>query len=71
MPCSRRMLACRNGCLHRLFVEDYQLAVEAQQLRAEAASNGYATELSEYYRDTEPKLTFKQWLIQGTQWRSE
>jgi hypothetical protein len=36
--------------------------VEAQRLRAEAWSHGYATELAEFYRDVEPRLTFRAWL---------
>jgi hypothetical protein len=46
-------------------VDGYRLAREAQDLRAEAYSNGHATELAEFYRSVEPPLTFRVWLIEN------
>jgi hypothetical protein len=59
------MRGCRASCLHRRFVEDYRLAVEAQLGRVEAAAYGYAEEEAAYYRDVEPRLLFKDWLVHG------
>lgn len=47
---------------HADLVEGYTLAVEAQRARAEAYSHGYRTELEEFYRDVEARLTFRAWL---------
>lgn len=47
---------------HAELVEGYRLAAEDQDRRAEAWSHGYATELAEFYRDVEPRLTFRVWL---------
>lgn len=63
MPCSRRMKSCYAGCLHRRWVEDYLAAREAQMDRAEAWSNGYPTELAEFYRTQEKRITLKDWMI--------
>ena len=62
MPCSKRMLRCYSGCLHRRMVEDYYCAREAQLDRAEAAGSGYASETRDFYHSVESKLTFKAWL---------
>lgn len=52
---------------HAELVEGYLLAREAQELRAETYSSGYATELAEFYRDVEPRVTFKAWLLGTSQ----
>lgn len=51
---------------HAELVEGYRLAVEDQERRAEAYSHGYPTELGEFYRDVEPRLTFRDWLLGHT-----
>jgi hypothetical protein len=43
-------------------VEGYRAAVAAQEARAEAATLGYPTELAAYWREVEPRLTFRRWL---------
>lgn len=51
---------------HADLVESFRLAQEAQNLRAEAMTLGYATELRAYFdRDdgTERRVTFKHWLL--------
>lgn len=48
---------------HRDLVEGYRLARHAQEMRAEAYSIGYPTELREFYRTVERPLTFRDWLI--------
>jgi hypothetical protein len=57
------MLKCYPRCLHRDLVAEYAAAVEAQNLKAEAWSGGHATELEEFYRMVEARLTFKAWLL--------
>lgn len=44
-------------------VEGYRAAAEAQRLRAEAASLGYAAELADYWRTVEPRVTFRTYLM--------
>lgn len=51
---------------HADLVEGYRLAAEAQNLRAEAATHGYATELAAYFDPhdgTERRLTFRDYLM--------
>jgi len=52
---------------HAELVDGYQSARTAQEARAEAYSAGYATELAEFYRDVEPRVLFKDWLIGSSQ----
>ena len=59
------MRRCRASCLHRRLVEEYHLAVEAQLDRVEAAALGYAEEEAAYYRDVEPRILFRDWLVNG------
>jgi len=50
---------------HADLVESYRLAVEAQNLRAEAATHGYGTELAAYFdpiEGIEQRYTFRHWL---------
>lgn len=53
---------------HADLVDGFRLAQEAQQLRAEAATHGYETELAAYFGDdgtgdaVERRLTFREWL---------
>lgn len=47
---------------HAELVDGYRSAVRAQEQRAEAATAGYRTELSDYYATVEPRLTFRYWL---------
>lgn len=47
---------------HASLVESYRAARHAQDLRAEAWSAGYATELAEFYRTQERPVTFREWL---------
>lgn len=63
-PCRRGVGPRRHHCswAHANLVESYRTARHAQELRAEAWSAGYATELAEFYRTVEPPLTFKAWL---------
>lgn len=66
MTCRLRVAGPRRhrcSTWHRELVEGYRLAREVQLLRAEAATHGYATELAEYWRDVEPALTFREWLV--------
>lgn len=51
--------------MHAQMMDEYYAARAAQEARAEAWSLGYATELSEFYDTVEPRLTFKQWLVQN------
>lgn len=51
------------GCQHCSLMSDYYSAREAQEVRAEEYSNGYATEKEEFYAYQEPRLTFKEFLI--------
>lgn len=63
-PCrSRASGGRRHHCSwhHAGLVESYRAAAEAQRLRAEAVTHGYATELAEFY-GREPRLTFRHWL---------
>lgn len=46
---------------HADLMTGYYLAREAQEKQAEAATNGHATELAEFYRDY-PRLTFRRYL---------
>jgi hypothetical protein len=48
---------------HEELVDGYRSARAAQDARAEAWSLGYARELAEFYRDVEPSLTFRDWLL--------
>lgn len=66
--CRRRVDGPRRhhcSAAHRELVEGYTLAVEDQLARAEAYSLGYATEVEEFYRVVEPRLTFRTWLEQA------
>lgn len=56
------MTGCKTSCLHRRLVAEYRLYVEAWELQAEAAANGWATEYEEYAA-AHPRPTFKEWLI--------
>jgi hypothetical protein len=53
---------------HADLVEGFRLEQHAQQLRAEAATGGYKTELAAYFGEdgtgnaVERRLTFKEWL---------
>lgn len=58
-PCRRHPCSWH----HANLVESYRAAAEAQLDRAEAATLGYATELEAYWRDVEPRLTFRHWLL--------
>lgn len=65
-PCrSRATGPRRHHCSwwHSTLVEGYRAAREAQQLRAEAATAGYATELADYWQTVERRLTFRYWLM--------
>ena len=61
----------RHACSmsHADLVEGFRLEQHAQQLRAEAATGGYETELAAYFGDdgtgdaVEQRLTFRDWLI--------
>lgn len=51
---------------HADLVESYRLAVEAQQARAEQATNGYETELRDYFdplNGVERRHTFREWML--------
>lgn len=66
MPCSPGMRGCHIRCAHRERVEDYRRAREEQDVRAEAMTLGYATELTAYFdphNGQEARVLFKQWLI--------
>ncbi len=59
-------MTCRKhpcGPYHRELVLGYRLARQAQEMRCEAATAGYASEVRDYYANTERSLTFKDWLI--------
>lgn len=60
MPCPPRMQGCRASCLHRQLVEAYRIERHRQEGEREAATGGYATELSEYRQ----LVTFRQWIEQ-------
>ena len=69
-PCriNRSGTGRRHACsvFHADLVESYRLAVAAQEERAEAATNGYATELHDYFdplNGVERRHTFREWLI--------
>lgn len=47
---------------HAELVDGYRAIAHAEELAAEAATNGYATELAEYWRD-HPRTTFRDYLI--------
>lgn len=69
MPCAKGMRSCHRRCLHRERVEDYYRAREDQDLRAEAATSGYKTELKSYFDPhdgVEKRVLFKNWLIGTT-----
>lgn len=66
MPCAKGMRGCHRLCAHRERVQGYYLEREAQDERAEAASNGYETELAAYFDPhdgQERRWLFKDWLI--------
>jgi hypothetical protein len=54
---------------HADLVRSFRLEQHAQQLRAEAATHGYGTELAAYFGDdgngspVERRLTFREWLV--------
>jgi hypothetical protein len=54
---------------HADLVRGFHLEQHAQHLRAEAATNGHATELAAYFGDdgtgdaVERRITFKDWLL--------
>lgn len=48
---------------HAQVVEGYRLARAAQDARVEAWAIGYATERAMFYRDVEPRVTFRDWLV--------
>lgn len=48
---------------HADMMAGYYAAREAQEMEAEAYSNGYAIELAEFYERT-PRITFRTWLIE-------
>lgn len=55
---------------HADLVEGFRLAQHAQKMRAEAATNGYATELADYFDrhdGVERRVTFKDWLLGSRQ----
>ncbi len=52
------------SCRHCGLMAEYYAAREAQELRAEEYSSGYATELADFYENVETKLTFKAYLIE-------
>jgi hypothetical protein len=62
------MTGCRASCLHRASVEAYRAERDAQQLRAEAVTHGYRTELAAYFGTdgagdaVEELWTFRRWL---------
>lgn len=66
--CRRRVTGPRRhrcSWWHSSLVEGYRAAVRAQQLRAEAATLGYATELADYYdrlNGVERRVTFRDFL---------
>lgn len=62
MPCAPRMSGCRSDCLHRRMVLDYRIARHADEMQAEEAAIGYATEYAEYVQE-HPLINFKDWLI--------
>lgn len=64
MSCRRGPAGRRHHCSdwHRSVVEGYRTAAAAQLARLEAWALGYATEEAAYWRDVEPRLTFRHWL---------
>lgn len=66
MSCRARVSgARRHRCSrwHAELVDGYRCEREAQLQRAEAATYGHSSELADYWRDVEPPLTFRAWLI--------
>lgn len=63
MPCSPAMRLCKTGCLHRQLVMDYVAERDAQEVRAEAVTGGYAAETADYFATKEDRWTFKRWLV--------
>lgn len=49
---------------HAQLMSEYYAAREAQESRAESYALGYDTELTEFYRDVEPRVTFKSFLVE-------
>lgn len=47
----------------RYATDIYRQRVADQQARVDAYANGYATEESTYYREIEPRVTFRDTLI--------
>lgn len=65
MSCRRRAAGPRrHHCSrwHAELVDGYRCEREAQLQRAEAATSGYRSELTDYWRDVERPLTFRDWL---------
>ncbi len=52
----------RCSAWHRALMEAYYSARNAQEQRAEMYGYGYESETADYYRDVEPKITFKMFL---------
>lgn len=50
---------------HTELMSVYYSARDAQEQRAEEYSLGYDTELSTFYAEVEPRVTFKAFLTQG------
>lgn len=65
MPCSKRMLKCYAGCLHRRMVEEYR---DARDAREELREQGEGLQMEPGEFDVMvPKVLFKDWL-QGYGW---
>lgn len=64
-PCRSGHGPRRHHCSwwHASVVESYRLARAAQEARMEAWAKGYATERADFYRDVEPPVTFRGWLL--------
>lgn len=63
MPCATGMTKCKASCLHRAFVAEYRVERDAQAVRVEAVTGGYAAETAEHYSTREERWTFKRWLV--------
>ena len=49
---------CRPTCQHKAMVEGFRLARHNEELRREAATGSYASEMASYG----PLITYKEWL---------
>jgi hypothetical protein len=56
------MRGCRRGCLHRALVEGYRDARDARDALRECGD--FMRMEEQEFRDDQPVVTFKQWLIE-------